>query len=628
MTDAGALHGLADRFEADRPHLRAVAQRILGSPHEAEDAVQEAWVRLSRTDTSEVANLTGWLTTVVSRVCLDMLRSRAARREDLADLPEAPAPEATDPEREALMADAHRPRAAAGPGHLDPRRAPGLRPARHVRRPVPGDRRHRRLLPAAARHWPADRRRVRARPRFGSGPHWVERDGPAGRRATAVTPTAQVGARAPPAPRPATTRRWRGTCAPSYRRRCLPGRVPERRLHRAARAARPRCGPAGRRRRRPDRRGQPGPRRERRGRNLLRPRPRRPHGPDQRRSRPGLVRERHSLASSSPSPSPTRPPSNGAGRPPSTSWPTPTPSPPWTWTQPPERGTPRRPTRRPGPPRTAPHGAGARQAMTAGVRQAGRAARSRSWRTDGDPADRLGQVVGGQRERQPQEALQRAVEAEPGAGREPHADVLGRPGQRAGDRPVQLGPERHAAGRDGEPPLRQHARAAPRPARRGGRRSCAAAGRRRSSSAWRSRLHRDELVEHRAGHVDADPQRGQPLHQRRRRAHPADPQATPVRPCSCRRSTTTRECRSNTATGGGIAAPSSGRSTKDSSTTSSVPVAWAVGDQPLAQLGGHQVAGRVVELRDHVRQPGPGLPQRAEQQLAVPAGRRRRGRGC
>ena len=106
MTEADGLPGLADRFEADRPHLRAVAHRILGSPHEAEDAVQETWVRLSRTDTSDVGNLTGWLTTVVSRVCLDMLRSRAARREDLADLPETTAPETTDPEREALLADA------------------------------------------------------------------------------------------------------------------------------------------------------------------------------------------------------------------------------------------------------------------------------------------------------------------------------------------------------------------------------------------------------------------------------------------------------------------------------------------------------------------------------------------
>jgi len=71
------LEILAGRFEQDRAHLRAVAQRILGSEHEADDAVQEAWVRLSRSDTSDVGNLTGWLTTVVSRVCLDMLRSGA-----------------------------------------------------------------------------------------------------------------------------------------------------------------------------------------------------------------------------------------------------------------------------------------------------------------------------------------------------------------------------------------------------------------------------------------------------------------------------------------------------------------------------------------------------------------------
>jgi RNA polymerase sigma factor (sigma-70 family) len=97
---------LARRFEADRPHLRAVAQRMLGSAGEADDAVQEAWLRLSRSDTSEVGNLTGWLTTVVSRVCLDMLRSRAARREDSADLPETPAAEDALPEHEALLADA------------------------------------------------------------------------------------------------------------------------------------------------------------------------------------------------------------------------------------------------------------------------------------------------------------------------------------------------------------------------------------------------------------------------------------------------------------------------------------------------------------------------------------------
>jgi RNA polymerase sigma factor (sigma-70 family) len=99
------LEILAARFEADRGHLRQVAQRILGSAHEADDAVQEAWVRLSRSDTSEVDNLTGWLTTVVSRVCLDMLRSRQARREDPAELPVVAA-ETADPEQEAVLTDA------------------------------------------------------------------------------------------------------------------------------------------------------------------------------------------------------------------------------------------------------------------------------------------------------------------------------------------------------------------------------------------------------------------------------------------------------------------------------------------------------------------------------------------
>ncbi|HMJ40734.1 MAG TPA: sigma factor, partial [Pseudolabrys sp.] len=67
---------LAERFEANRAHLRAVAYRMLGSAAEADDAVQEAWLRLARSDTSEVDNLGGWLTTVVARVSLDMLRSR------------------------------------------------------------------------------------------------------------------------------------------------------------------------------------------------------------------------------------------------------------------------------------------------------------------------------------------------------------------------------------------------------------------------------------------------------------------------------------------------------------------------------------------------------------------------
>jgi DNA-directed RNA polymerase specialized sigma24 family protein len=73
---------LAEQFEANRTHLRAVAYRMLGSLSEADDAVQESWIHLSRSGTSGVENLGGWLTTVVARVCLDMLRSRRSRREE------------------------------------------------------------------------------------------------------------------------------------------------------------------------------------------------------------------------------------------------------------------------------------------------------------------------------------------------------------------------------------------------------------------------------------------------------------------------------------------------------------------------------------------------------------------
>ena len=111
MTDADQ-DWLAERFEAQRPRLRAVAYRMLGSMAEADDAVQDAWLRLARADAGQVENLGGWLTTVVARLCLDRLRSRTARREDLAGvhLPEpivtAPgAPEAADPEQEAILAD-------------------------------------------------------------------------------------------------------------------------------------------------------------------------------------------------------------------------------------------------------------------------------------------------------------------------------------------------------------------------------------------------------------------------------------------------------------------------------------------------------------------------------------------
>ena len=76
---------LAERFEGHRSHLRAVAYRMLGSLSEADDAVQEAWLRLSRSDPSVIENLGGWLTTVVARVCLNVLRSRKARREEALD---------------------------------------------------------------------------------------------------------------------------------------------------------------------------------------------------------------------------------------------------------------------------------------------------------------------------------------------------------------------------------------------------------------------------------------------------------------------------------------------------------------------------------------------------------------
>ncbi|HUA98509.1 MAG TPA: sigma-70 family RNA polymerase sigma factor [Terracidiphilus sp.] len=101
---------LAEQFEQNRSRLRGVAYRMLGSPVEADDAVQEAWLRLSRTGAEGVANLSGWLTTVVARVCLDMLRSRTSRREESLDAEDAPEPAAegdaaADPEQEAVMAD-------------------------------------------------------------------------------------------------------------------------------------------------------------------------------------------------------------------------------------------------------------------------------------------------------------------------------------------------------------------------------------------------------------------------------------------------------------------------------------------------------------------------------------------
>ena len=97
---------LAQEFEAHRPHLRAVAHRMLGSTDEADDAVQETWLRLSRSDAAAVDNLGGWLTTVVSRVCLDALRRRTARREEPLESRQVTVTSGDDPAAEAELADA------------------------------------------------------------------------------------------------------------------------------------------------------------------------------------------------------------------------------------------------------------------------------------------------------------------------------------------------------------------------------------------------------------------------------------------------------------------------------------------------------------------------------------------
>jgi RNA polymerase sigma factor (sigma-70 family) len=98
---------LARRFENHRPHLRAVAYQMLGSLSEADDAVQEAWLRLSRADAGAVDNLGGWLTTVVARVCLNLLQARRSRREEPAgeDLPDPVQGDGDDPEQQAVQAD-------------------------------------------------------------------------------------------------------------------------------------------------------------------------------------------------------------------------------------------------------------------------------------------------------------------------------------------------------------------------------------------------------------------------------------------------------------------------------------------------------------------------------------------
>src|SRR5689334_18745042 len=96
---------LVERFEAQRGRLRAVAYRMLGSASEAEDAVQEAWIRMTSADADAVDNMTGWLTTVTARICLDMLRARKSRRADAVDPNRSDRAAVIDLEQEAMLAD-------------------------------------------------------------------------------------------------------------------------------------------------------------------------------------------------------------------------------------------------------------------------------------------------------------------------------------------------------------------------------------------------------------------------------------------------------------------------------------------------------------------------------------------
>ena len=128
---------LAERFEQNRDRLRAVAYRMLGSLAEADDAVQEAWLRLSRTGADNIENLGGWLTTVVGHVCLDMLRARTSRREDSLEeqLPKSSAPRraAPNPEQEAVLADSVGLAVLVVLDRLAPAERPRICAARYVR---------------------------------------------------------------------------------------------------------------------------------------------------------------------------------------------------------------------------------------------------------------------------------------------------------------------------------------------------------------------------------------------------------------------------------------------------------------------------------------------------------------
>ena len=215
MDDTVSRDDLTATFEGQRTHLRAVAYRLLGSVHEADDAVQETWLRLQRSDVAEVDNLPAWLTTVVSRICLDQLRSRTARRGGPGGRPRVagcqPAARRAGPgpRGRGRAGRRGRSRPARRPRHPRARRAAGFLPARSVRAVLRRDRDHPRpqqhRLPSAGQSGPASGARSGRGRRGGSGP----------------------------APRGG---------------RGLPGRLPQRQVRSAGGAAAPRCG-GGRRRR-------------------------------------------------------------------------------------------------------------------------------------------------------------------------------------------------------------------------------------------------------------------------------------------------------------------------------------------------------------------------------------------
>src|SRR4051794_5513586 len=237
---------LAERFEGHRTRLRAVAYRMLGSLSEADDAVQEAWLRLNRTDSDEIENLGGWLTTVVARVSLNTLRSRNVRREEPFDV-RGPEPivdraDGTDPEHEALLSDSVGLALLVVLETLTP--AERLAFVLHDMFAVPFDEIAPMLdrSPQAARQLASRaRRRVRAEDPL---PRPLRRvRALAGRRAPGAPPGG--GAR-PPAGASGGSAARPGPERPARGRRSLHGGIPGRRLRPPGCASRPRRGPASR----------------------------------------------------------------------------------------------------------------------------------------------------------------------------------------------------------------------------------------------------------------------------------------------------------------------------------------------------------------------------------------------